>query len=44
MKVFHVRINGAAKAFAHPDTMCQRIILYVRGYRKNWIGPCWGKP
>lgn len=43
MRVFHVRIGAAAKAFAKPETTCQRLALWMRGYRPNDIGPCWGK-
>ena len=54
MKVFHIRINGSAAAFAQPDYpqgtvqtylhyMRQIVCLRLRGYRRNWIGPCWRK-
>jgi hypothetical protein len=54
MRVFHVRINGCAAAFAKPDYpqgtvktylhyWVQIVSLRLRGYRRNWIGPCWRK-
>jgi hypothetical protein len=42
VKVFRVHARGYVKAFAHPTTICQRVVLFARGYRRNWIGPCWG--
>lgn len=41
--IFRVHVFGYVKAFARPETNRQRVALWLRGYRKNWIGPCWGK-
>jgi hypothetical protein len=45
MKVFHISmgVGQARKAFCKPESWRDKVWLYLRGYRPNWIGPCWTK-
>lgn len=45
MKIWHIRNDkeNFARAFAYPENMIQRCILWARGWRKHIYGDCWCK-
>jgi hypothetical protein len=43
MKIFHCRVNHQSKAFAIPESLCQRLILIERGWTVNDFGVAYEK-
>lgn len=41
--IFHSRGERCSRAFIKPKGFCQRIYLFLRGYRPFWMGGNWSK-